>query len=579
MVFKRSDQDGGGLGPREEALWDGLRQRVEGGDDFLWCFISSDAPEVSGRFLERLRRLAKKNRRKVSVKETSLASRLPKLAQGLATGRWVARYDYVWLQASGRGRGSGDKDWQQAWKQALLFLSARREALEERFQGIIVSGPPGLKEWLPGSAPSIWPLDPMTIGLGPSAAAEGDVEGGEDSIGDEASLPEGRPAEGSPDVASESGDHPVEPASAAEGEAGGSEALVPGVSGDSPQEPQEQEPSTSTPDAEPSIPHDQHMSQDSSSGHPPPADVEAEDGPSPDPFHTLEEGDEGSQEDPESVEPTSSEADLGALADDQPSETPLRPGEMLREALDTLQQGDWTRTVELTRQIVESSASPSRRAEAYALRAQAERQAGRFSDAARHISLALGTLESEERRDLLRWYDLAGRIAIHRHRLEDALDYYQRALEIARRRAHGDPGSARQRSLSVLLNRLTEVQLRRGQHDDARRLGSEALQLRRQLVEDASQPTSEALTRLSYCYYLLSMVEESAGQLEEAFDYVRESLILDRRLSEENPGPASRRNLAATLKLAAHLKRRMGHRQESRSLLRQAAALKLGSDH
>ncbi|HSR67426.1 MAG TPA: tetratricopeptide repeat protein [Acidobacteriota bacterium] len=463
MFFKRRRPEhiDNGLDPRGEALWDELRRRVEEEEGFLWCFISTASPPASDLFLRRFQKLAKSRKQKVSLKETALPSRLPKLAKSLVRGRWVRRYDYIWIQVSESVRDQHEGEWLEAWRETLRFLSARRQELQGRFRGIIVSGPAEMQQWLPEAMPSVWRLHPMTIDLRPSWLQR-------------------------------------------------------------------------------AVPDDQ-------------------------------------REEVPDQDPASDEESQGAVAEAPSEDAAVKPGRRLREALEAYRRGDLGRTVELARQIDESRAGAGRRAEAYALRARAERQAGRYSDAARHIDLALRTLESEERGDLLRWYDLAGRIAVRRQRLDQALDYYQQALEIARRRARDQAGPPAQRCLSVILNRLSEVQMRRGESESARRLGHESLKIRQQLVEDAEQPSPASLRDLSYCFYLLAMLEESEGRLEESLDHVRESLILDRRLNEQHPGPDSRRNLAATLKLAAHLKHRLGHNGEARRLRRQAEALQPGN--
>ena len=201
---------------------------------------------------------------------------------------------------------------------------------------------------------------------------------------------------------------------------------------------------------------------------------------------------------------------------------------------------------------------------------------GAFKDAQAILERALRSIQDDAvkaqiRRDLSVSHDRIGDVTRAQGRLDEALDAYRAALEIAKALAAADPGNAQsRRDLSVSWSRIGVTAMARGRLDEARK----AFDAWRELIEQlcADDPGNADWRRdLAMSHTNIGDVARAQGRLDAALAAYRAGLEIAEALAAADPGNAEwRRGLSISHNKIGDVARAQGRLDEALAAYRAA---------
>ena len=196
----------------------------------------------------------------------------------------------------------------------------------------------------------------------------------------------------------------------------------------------------------------------------------------------------------------------------------------------------------------------------------------------------------EAQRDLSLAYDKLGNLSLQAGQVTDALEYYQHGLRISQQlaaanrttdtSAKGKRNAAEaQRDLSISYNKLGNVYLKSGQVTEALEYYQKCLEIRQRLVA-ADATDAQAQRDLSVSFEKLGDVHLKTGQVEQALTYYRKCLEIGQQLAAAAPRDVqAQRDLSVSYEKLGDVGRQTGeltaaleHYQQSLEIRQQLAA-------
>ncbi|VTU08498.1 photosystem I assembly protein Ycf3 [Actinobacillus indolicus] len=168
---------------------------------------------------------------------------------------------------------------------------------------------------------------------------------------------------------------------------------------------------------------------------------------------------------------------------------------------------------------------------------------GKLDDALDYYQKALAINESlvkqdpndqQAQRDLSFSYENLGDIAVKQGSLDKALNYYQRGLEICESFAKQDQSDQdAQRDLSISYNKLGDILVMQGNFDRALSYYQRGLEIRESLAKQ-DQGDQDAQLDVSSSYERLSYIAEKQGNLDKVLSYNQRELEILENLTKQD---------------------------------------------
>lgn len=161
-------------------------------------------------------------------------------------------------------------------------------------------------------------------------------------------------------------------------------------------------------------------------------------------------------------------------------------------------------------------------------------------------------LSVRDQRDLSLSYAHLGDLFGQQGKLDEALNSYNKSLGIVQKIASGNPFNAQdQRALSVLYNNLGDILFRQGKHDEAYDSFSKSLVLAQQLASDnPSSVQAQDDWRISCCK--LAFLAEKKGDRNAALRFFQQAFSISEKLARRFPEDPRHRLILEDIRKGLH---------------------------